>query len=167
MKFVEECINIENARIIFRNFSGKKSSYNREGDRNFNVIIPSEELAHKLAEDGWNIRCREPREEGDRPEFRLPVAVAFNYKPPKVILVTKRNNTVLNEDTIGILDQADIVNVDLTIRPYNWKMQNKDGSESFGVKAYLKTMYVTVEEDAYADKYARDEYPGEPPFDMN
>ena len=167
MAYVENYINIEHARIIFRNFSGRKSQYNREGDRNFNVIIPDPELAKKLAEDGWNIHVREPRDESESPEYRLPVAVGFNYKPPKIVMVTSRKQTVLDEDTVGILDQADIANVDLTIRPYNWKMQNRDGTESMGVKAYLKTMYVTIEEDAYADKYARDEYPGEPPFDQN
>lgn len=164
MAFVENEINIEGARIIFRNFAGRKSQYNREGDRNFNVIIEDPALAQKLNEDGWNIKVREPREEGDLPEYRLPVSVGFDYRPPKIIMVTKRANTPLNEETVALLDQADIKTVDLTIRPYNWKMKNKDGTESTGVKAYLKTMYVVIEEDAYADKYAREEYPGEAPF---
>lgn len=171
MPYVEDLINIENARILWPNFSGKKSQYNREGDRNFNVIIPDADMANKLKDDGWNIHVREPREEGDQPEYRLPVAVSFDYKPPKITLITSRKQTLLDETTVGLLDHADIKTIDMTIRPYNWKrtVKDRDGTEyeETGVKAYLKTMYVVLEEDAFAHKYAEEEYPGEPPFDAD
>lgn len=150
---------IEGAKLIFRNFSGKADQYNREGDRNFNVIIDDGMLAQRLAEEGWNIKIRPPREEGDEPLYRMPVKVNFNSDfPPKIWLVTRKANTLLNEETVGNLDYAEIRNVDLIITPYFWEVNGKSG-----VKAYLKTMYVTLEEDVFAEKYARKD--DEVPFD--
>lgn len=141
---------IEGGRLIFRNFSGKPDQYNREGDRNFNVIIDDEDMAKRLADEGWNIKIRPPREEGDSTLYRLPVKVNFGSDfPPKIWLVTRNANTLMTEETVGNLDYAEIKNVDLIITPYFWEVNGKAG-----VKAYLKTMYVTLEEDVFAEKYA-------------
>ena len=51
-------------------------------------------------------------------------------------MVTRRKQTPLDEESIGTLDFAEISNVDLIIRPYNWIIQEGTKNEKSGVKAY-------------------------------
>jgi hypothetical protein len=141
---------MEGVRIIFRNFAGKEGQYNREGDRNFGVILP-QDVAEAMLADGWNVKYLKPREEDEEQEETPWLSVSVNFekgKPPKVMLVTERGRTALDVSTIEMLDWADITNVDLIVRPYMWEVSGRTG-----IKAYLQSMYVTIEEDELERKY--------------
>lgn len=156
---VENVLEFENAKIPFKNFSGRETKYNRAGDRNFTVIIPDEELALQLRTEGWNVRqlkSRDPQEPGD---YALDVNVSYKGRPPRVVLIAHGRQTVLDEKSINVMDYADIANIDLVVTPYNWNVNGKSG-----VKAYLRSMYVTLAEDKFAAKYADMEYTDDVPL---
>lgn len=147
-------ISVENAHIIYRNFAGREGRYNKAGVRSFCVVLP-EDRAEQLRDEGWNIRIRAPKEEGDEAMYYLPVAVRFDYYPPKIYMISSLNGirTVCDEDNVGELDEAELSNVDLIIRPRYY--ERDDGTT--GIKAYLKIMYATLEEDEFAYKYVKNE----------
>lgn len=144
-------IVIEGARIIFKNFAGEESKFNRKGNKNFCVVLDHEMAAH-LETEGWNIKYLRPREEGEEPTPYLQVTVAYGNIPPKVIMIAGKHKTPLDSVAVATLDFAEIKNVDLIIRPYHWEVNGK-----CGIKAYLKTMYAEVEQDNFESKYNFDD----------
>ena len=151
-KKITQNITIEGAKLIFRNFSGKKTDYNKEGNRNFCVVL-DDELAAALEADGWTVKYRKPRED-DPEQYRTPylyVKVQYGMYPPKVVLITQKGKKELDEESVGQLDWSRISNADVQIRPYNYPaIQGRPA----GVSAYLKSLYVTIIEDQLESKYA-------------
>jgi hypothetical protein len=148
MKYNDNSVVMEGVRIIFRNFAGKEGKYNREGDRNFGVLL-DDDIAEAMAKDGWNVKWLKPRDEDDKEQAYLTVAVNFKGRPPRVVMVTSRGRTPLGEEDVEVLDWADISNVDMIVRPYEWAVNGKTG-----IKAYLKSIFVTINEDELELKYA-------------
>lgn len=149
---ITENIRIEGASLIFKNFQGKASNYNDEGNRNFGVLL-DDEVAEQLERDGWNVKHLKPRPD-DPQQYRQPwlsVKVKFNPYPPVAMLINSRGKKRLVEETIDQLDWSIIKNCDLIIRPYNYPSV---GGRPAGVSAYLKAIYVTISEDEFSDKYA-------------
>ena len=146
-------LQIDDARIIFRNFSGAPSKFNREGDRNFAVIIPEQEIADALIAEGWNVKIVPPREDGDTPFMYLPVKIKFNDRGPRVYLKSGSNIIRLDEESISCLDNVDIISVDLDIRPYDWNVNGMEGRT-----AYLQSIQVTQEVDRFYDQYEKQNF---------
>lgn len=169
-------LEINDARIIFRNFRGEGSKFNKEGDRNFALVIAGgtlddgkrvmelnpEEMADALMNDtnrfgvGWNVKIKAPREEGDTPFIYLPVKVKFNDRGPSIYLKSGRNQIKLSEETVSMLDDIDILSVDMDIRPYDDEISGKPFRS-----AYLQSIFVTQEIDRFAARFAEEEYPEE------
>jgi hypothetical protein len=150
MSLTTKPVVLENVKITLRNFAGKEGLYNREGDRNFAVLL-DDDLAEAMAQDGWNVSYFKPKPGEEHRQAFLEVAVNFKTKgrPPRVTLVTSSGRSNLTEDDIEILDWVDIINVDLIIRPYNWNVSGRSG-----IRAYLQSLYVTIHEDPLELKYA-------------
>ena len=149
-------LQIDDARIIYRNFRGEGSKFNREGDRNFALVIPKEGISDALVEHGWNVKIKPPREEGDTPFMFLPVKVKFNDRGPQVYLRTGDQVNKLDEESIAMLDDIDILCVSMHLRPYDWEVNGKTGRT-----AYLQSIEVIQEIDRFAARYAEEENPEE------
>jgi len=156
----DNTVLMEGVQIIYRNFAGRKTTYNAEGDRNFAVLL-DDKTAETLAADGWNVKIRQPREDDEEgiPQPFLPVAIKFDppapIQPPRVVLITSRGRTYLDESMVEMLDSADIINVDLIVNPYHYEVNDKKG-----IKAYVRSMYITIQEDPLDLKYS--ELPASP-----
>lgn len=141
---------LEDMQILFRNFAGEERQFNNKGQRNFSLVLSQQE-ADEMARDGWNVKTKAPREdeEGGEPLYHLKCKVNFGGRPPQIVLVTDRGRTRLDEDTVGVLDYADIVKVDVILNPYEY-----DVNGSQGVTAYVEALFATIRENALERKYA-------------
>lgn len=152
---------VDDARIAggsYRNFEGRASKFNREGDRSFALILPNQEIVDMLVADvneygnAWNVKIRAPKEEGDEPFMFLPVKVKFNEWGPKVYLKSGESVIQLDEETVGMLDDIDISSVDMEIAPSDG-MVNGKGYRA----AYLRSIWVTQyirNDDRFASRFA-------------
>ena len=154
ISFERGILQIEDARIIYRNFAGIGSKYNREGDRNFAVIIPNQEIADELIADGWAVKIKPPRDEDDSPFMYLPVKVKFNNRGPAAYVKSGNSVQRLNQDTIGMLDEIDIQSVDMDLRGYDWEVNDKKGRS-----AYLQAINVIQNIDRFGAQYQAQELP--------
>ena len=142
-------INIEGANIIWKNFSGERDKFN-PGKRGFSVVIDDAVRADELKQEGWNVKERPLQEGADasEQEWTLPVKLNMN-RYTQVWLIVGNHKTLLDENTVAQLDVVDFVNCDISIRPYEWEMGGRTG-----ITAYVDSMYVTIRENKFAEKYA-------------
>ena len=144
-------LQIDDARMIFRNFSGAASQYNRAGDRDFHLVIDDTEIADALDKEGWNVKYKPARSEDEDPLMSMKVKVKFNGYGPKCYLVSGSRRIELDEESVGCLDDIEIESCDMDIRPFDWEMNGKTGRT-----AYLQSICVYQRLDRFAEKFANE-----------
>lgn len=132
---------LEDVVIAFRNFAGKEDTYNREGDRNFAILLDDDQ-AEEMLRDGWNVKHLKARDDEETPQAYIQVAVSYKNRPPKIGMVTSKGLTYLGEGEVEMLDWVDIETADVTLNPYEWAVNGKTG-----VKAYVQSLFIKIEED--------------------
>ena len=124
-------LQIDDAKIIFKNFEGRGDKFNRAGDRNFSLLIEDPNTADALVKEGWNVKIKPGRDEDEEPFMRLPVKVKFTEYGPNVYLRTGDRVNKLDEESISCLDDIDIESVNMDIRPYGWEVNGRTGRTAY------------------------------------
>ena len=132
--------DIAGSHIRWKNFRGEKKIsggrvVNDEGNRNFAIFFEDLDFAQKLSNDGWPIRFRDPREEGDDPQAILKVKVRYDKVPPRVMIV--------------ILDSMRIDSASVVLHPYNYA--SRDNAGEWEVSVYCKALYIVPGNDPISD----------------
>ena len=143
-------ISIDDARLMFLNFSGAEGPYNDEGDRNFCVRLDNKDILNKALESGYNVKYKN---EGDEQIPYLKVTVDFENKSKKypchVFMKSNKRPEELREETVSVVDEVDIIKANLIIQPKPYVLKNGN----YGIKALLNKLYLTVSGDKYADDF--------------
>ena len=141
-------ITIRDAAILpgaWRNFSGRGDQFNREGTRVFNIGLP-EDVALAVKAEGLNVKAKETDEGEVR--YHLKVEASWKIKAPQIYLISGNSRTLLSEELVGILDDAEIVKADIVIDPSFYDINGRTG-----YKAYLKKAFITIEQDDLDREY--------------
>lgn len=141
----------------WRNFRGAKTQYNAQGNRNFTIEIRDMDLLKVLEDRGFRVKERPGQNEGEV-TYTLQIKFSYGIDPstgktrgPKITQYVVGNGTPteIDEDTVDILDEVDIVDCVMKIRPYDWTM--KDGAT--GTTAYLNELIVQIPDNRFGERF--------------
>lgn len=179
-------LNVENAVMIYKNFSGNPTRVNPAGGKRTFSLALNKEFAERLSDMGWNVKVKEVRDQLAEGEMTRTVSwqdyvasyqtefdhaliyteIVVNEKseyPPKIYKVSEFNGektmALMPPDQWYRLDESELTNVDISIHPYahGRSLANPDAK-----KGYLKTLYaMAAPVDPFGGKYAEYRMTGE------
>lgn len=144
-------LRLNGVKLVYKNFEGREGDYNREGDRSFSVVLEPD-MAEQLAAEGWNVKWPKPREnpQDGEEEYKPTLQVSFTFEkfPPKIVLKNGDVLTPLTPIDMNMLDHSKIEEADLVIAASHYNVLGRSG-----IKAYLRALGVTMDNQSYNSKY--------------
>lgn len=143
-------LQIDKARICQRHFSGKADEFHAEGERDFSLIIPNQDIADELLKDGWNVKIKPSKDPDGTPFMFLKVKVEPDRGGIVAWHIAGNAKRRLRTDELHRLDQMQIERVDLDIRPFDWTHGNRSGRSAklVAIRVYQKIDRFTAEYEA-------------------
>lgn len=138
----------------FRNFDGAPKPWTPRGQKGpiqFAIAL-TEDRVDELASEGVEVLYTKPWPDAPadwEPTPFVNIHMRFDNFPPKVWMVTETRKVELTEETLGLLNYAEIVSADLKFNISHYKAPTGEG-----VKLYAQTLYVVIDEDPLDAKYA-------------
>ena len=164
----KEQLVIEDAKVLFHNYAGLQTDFNKAGNRNFDVILPDNDMAIAMGEKGWNVKIRRPKDPEDDPYYTLNVKINMDsHWPPNIEQqVRGRDPIPYDKSMLGEpdpndptkykngskgLDGTNIDRIVFVINGSPWESQFGKG-----IKAYLDQFYFEKKAPVYGSFYEDD-----------
>lgn len=142
-------LKIDDAQIIYRDFSGNKTKFSN-GKRSFSLLIDDPSIADALEEAGYSVKRPNNANMDDGRELptHMKIKVKYNANGPDIYLVTNGIMTKVPEERVEDLDRIRIVAVDMDVRAYDGEY----GGKPFR-SAYLNSMRIYQQVDRFMAEY--------------
>lgn len=137
-KINEQLIEINNAKILWKNFTGVSGFYDKEGGRNFCLVLPDDASVNFFEQNGYSVAIKSSGVEVREFIRYLKVKLKFNNGEPTIILESNNKTIRVDENLVSVLDFIKIKSIDMSIKPYHWELPNGE----HGQIAYLNSMTV-------------------------
>lgn len=158
---------LKRSDLYFRNFKGVDKFNPKNTQPTFAVFL-DDELAAEMKAEGWYIRETKVRDDAPSdvvPRPYIKVSIKFDgLRPPIVNMVIDGEKTLLDKNTIKVLDGADISTMSFRIRAYQW-----DDKGVYGAAAILDRMNVYIEPDELEEElreWTHEDEAEAAPFDL-
>lgn len=137
-KINRQLIEISNAKILWKNFTGVSGFYDKEGGRNFCLVLPDDASVNFFKQNGYSVAIKLSGVEVREFIRYLKVKLKFNNGEPTIILKSNNKTIRVDENLVSVLDFIKIKSIDMSIKPYHWELPNGE----HGQIAYLNSMTV-------------------------